>query len=160
MFYRLEAGNTYYAGLDKPALASWGDIADALRDEGVVLEQHFPRSRPPLPFEPRTFPAYSDDWDQVAILSVRRSQTAELPDRVAWVAHVPSGAPASATAVNPEQARGEASGRAASDAAAEASARARASSGSGSGSSSSGSLLLTAAAGATVLWLLGRVWRG
>jgi hypothetical protein len=82
---KLERGDTWAGGLDKPLVVSWEAIAEALRESGLVLSDHFARDERPLPFDPSQLRPYSDDWDNVALVRVDRAQTADVPDRIKWV---------------------------------------------------------------------------
>lgn len=120
---RVRKGDTWAGGLDKPFVASWDAIAEALKEMGLVLVDHFERDERPLPFDPSKLKPYSDDWDNVALVRVERGQTIELPDRIKWVRLMHRVLRTSAT---PAQLVGFESGVAASIAADEAGARARA----------------------------------
>lgn len=123
MKLKLERGDTWAGGINKPFVASWEAIAAALKEMGLVLVDHFERDERPLPFDPSTLKPYSDDWDNVALVRVERTQTVELPDRVAWTKLMHR--VTQRTSANALELAGFESGVAADIAAAEASARAR-----------------------------------
>lgn len=125
MKLELRRGDTWAGGLNKPFVASWEAIAAALKEMGLVLVDHFERDERPLPFDPSTLNPYADDWDNVALVRVERTQTAELPDRIKWtrLMHRTD----QRTSASPAELVGFESGISAAIAADEASARARAS---------------------------------
>lgn len=81
---QLRKGDTWYGGIDKPALVSWEAIGTALEGMGLRLLDHFERDEKPLPFDPTKLAPYDDDWDEVAIVRVERGQELDVPDRIKW----------------------------------------------------------------------------
>ena len=77
-------GELWFAGIDKPAIVSWGLIDEALEERGLHLVDHFERGEKSLPFDPAKLTPYSDDWDEVAVIRVERGQEIDVPARVKW----------------------------------------------------------------------------
>lgn len=85
MLLQVKKGDAWAGGIDKPFIASWEAIAQALKGMSIDLVDHFERGERPLPFDPKRLKPYSDDWDNVALVKVRKSQEIDLPDRIKWV---------------------------------------------------------------------------
>lgn len=85
MIRRLRKGDVWFAGVDKPFIVSWDAVAAALAARGLRLLEHFERDEKRLPFDPRKAKPYSDDWDEVAVFTVDRSQEVDVPSPVKWM---------------------------------------------------------------------------
>lgn len=124
MSRRLRKGDVWFAGVDKPFIVSWDAVAAALAARGLRLLEHFERDEKRLPFDPRKAKPYSDDWDEIAVFTVDRSQEVDVPSPVKWMQLTERVArEASTSAEDPAAARGGAEAGEAAELAAEAASR-------------------------------------
>lgn len=87
---KVTKGEVWIGGLDKPFIASWDMIGAGLERLGLELADHWERDERELPIDPTQLPGYSDDWDNVAVLRVLRTQDLALPAQVRWAKQLPA----------------------------------------------------------------------
>jgi len=81
---QVKKDEVWIGGIDKPFIASWDMITSGLGGLGLALIDHWERDEKPLSFDPKKLRPYADDWDQVVVLQVLRTQNIELPPQVKW----------------------------------------------------------------------------